>query len=58
MKMVSILKTHRMSYEKGKSHFLLTKFKHRNNWDADAMNIDRIEESKELHLNLITKITY
>ena len=45
-----------MSYENERSHFLLTKYKHRHNRDADAINVDRIEESKEYRLNLMTKI--
>ena len=49
--------TQNVSYENGRSHFLLTKYKNKHNKDADTMNVDRIEESKEHRLNLITKIS-
>ena len=55
---VSIFKnSQNVSYENGRSHFLLTKYKNRHNRDADAMNVYRIEESKEHRLNLLIKIT-
>ena len=55
---VSIFKklTENVSYENERNHFLLTKYKHRHNKVVDAINIDRIKESKEYRLNLMTKI--
>ena len=34
----------------------ITKYKNKHNRDADAMNTDGVEQSKEHRLNLITKI--
>ena len=45
-----------VSYEKGRSHFLLAKYANRHRRHEDSMNIDRRKESKVASLILNSKI--
>ena len=45
-----------VSYEKGRSHFLLAKYANRHKRHEDSMNVDRREESNEASLSLKSKI--